>query len=328
MLTLSNLTQYLDRFILPTIYALSICTGLFILRRLLLNRWTGWLRHSLKIPSICFCLAVGLYVGVSAAELPAKVTMALTRTSSILMILSLTVALGNVAAELARNSIRISGLGLGVIRSTFFVIGGLIVLSVLGISITPLLTALGVGGLAVALALKDTLENLFGGIYLISDQTLRVGDWVKLESGQEGIIDDIGWRTTKIRQGQNNLLIIPNSKLSQSTVINFSFPDKKVAVSMPVSVSLSSDPEKTERLLIEIVKKGSEDIVGLLSYPEPFIRLASNSGEGGFHFSLNFFVSEYPQQAFALHEIRKRILRKFKEEQIEFPSKEMVVFRT
>jgi small-conductance mechanosensitive channel len=91
----------------------------------------------------------------------------------------------------------------------------MIILERLGVHIEPLLTALGVGGLAVSLALQDTLANLFAGISLLIDRALKVGDRVKLDTGQEGEIIDIGWRTTRIQLSGEDLLVLPNTKLAQ-----------------------------------------------------------------------------------------------------------------
>ena len=108
-----------------------------------------------------------------------------------------------------------------------FGVGLLLILSNLGISITPLLTALGVGSLAVALALQDTLSNLFAGIYIIANRQIMVGDYLQLDGGKEGYIVDIGWSTTRVRKLSNDTILIPNSKLSQSIVTIVASPAEK-----------------------------------------------------------------------------------------------------
>jgi small-conductance mechanosensitive channel len=106
-----------------------------------------------------------------------------------------------------------------------YLIGSLIILQTLNISITPILTALGVGGLAVALALQDTLSNLFSGLQIIASKQVRPGDYVKLESGEEGYVTDITWRNTAIRALPNNMVIVPNSKLASTLVTNYYQPE-------------------------------------------------------------------------------------------------------
>jgi small-conductance mechanosensitive channel len=120
-------------------------------------------------------------------------------------------------------------------RATIVVVGVLIALGSVGISITPLLTALGVGGLAVGLALQDTLANLFAGIQLLAARLFRPGDFVRLESGQEGTITDTTWRSTVIRDGAGALIVVPNTKLSSSMVTNMTIEGLRLAVPFAVA---------------------------------------------------------------------------------------------
>ena len=139
--------------------------------------------------------------------------------------------------------ISVTSLLLAVVKAVVYVIGVLIMLNYLGISIAPLITALGVGGLAMALALQDTLSNLFAGMHIMAEQTIRVGDFIRLETGQEGYVEDISWRTTRIRMLPNNMVIVPNNKLSQSVITNYYLPEQKMVLQVPVSVSYASDPD-------------------------------------------------------------------------------------
>jgi small-conductance mechanosensitive channel len=140
-------------------------------------------------------------------------------------------------------------------RVSVLLIGTLIILESLGISITPILTALGVGGLAVALALQDTLSNFFSGIHILVSRQIVPGNFVKLETGEEGYVVDINWRTTTIRQLPNNIVIIPNSKLASAIVVNYYMPDTEVSVSLQVSVSYKSDLDKVEKVTIDVAKE-------------------------------------------------------------------------
>ena len=121
----------------------------------------------------------------------------------------------------------------------------------LGVSITPILTALGVGGLAVALALQDTLSNFFAGFYIMMAGQIRVGDYVKLDSGEEGYIVDISWRSLTIRTLPNNIVVVPNSKVAQANVTNYSLPEKRMSLLIKVGVSYDSEPDQIERILVE-----------------------------------------------------------------------------
>jgi small-conductance mechanosensitive channel len=120
-------------------------------------------------------------------------------------------------SEALRNS---RGIVLGITRGFIYGIGALVLLGTLGISVTPIIASLGITSLAVALALQPTLENFFSGVQLIIDKPIRVGDFIELDSGEQGFVEKIGWRSTWIKMLPNNTVIMPNSKLSQSKIIN------------------------------------------------------------------------------------------------------------
>ncbi|MBI4847410.1 MAG: mechanosensitive ion channel family protein [Nitrospirae bacterium] len=282
--------------------------------------------RAFKTPSIFWCIAIGLYIGVAISDLPEKYTFYFSKTIHIIIIFSITIAAANLAGRIFKNYIQSSdlpipttGLAYGILKGTILVIGLLIILSVLGISITPIITALGVGGLAVALALQDTLANLFSGIHILMEKSIRVGDFIRLETGQEGYVEDITWRTTRIKMRPNNMVVIPNSKLAQSVVTNYYLPEKKMALSIIVSVSYSSDIELVERILTEEAKKSIGEVGGLLGDPEPVVRFIPGFGESTLNFTLICYVQEVGDQPDVEHELRKRIFRRFKHEGIEIP---------
>jgi len=289
--------------------------------------------ESVKNPSILLAVAIGIHIGLAFSGMPEKHIGYLGKILHVIVILSVTVAAATLAGRLFTNYVQKSsipipttGLAYGILKGTIFVIGILIILTDLGISITPLITALGVGGLAVALALQDTLANLFAGVHILMEKSLRIGDFVKLETGQEGYIDDITWRTTRIRMLPNNIVVIPNSKLAQSVVTNYYLPEKKMSLPISISVGYSADLEQVERILIEEAKKGAADIPGLLAEPEPVVRFIPGFGESSLDFTLVCQVAEFADQYLAQHELRKRIFKRFKEAGIEIPFPHRTVY--
>jgi small-conductance mechanosensitive channel len=193
-------------------------------------------------------------------------------------------------------------------------------LSSLGIAITPLLTALGVGGLAVALALQDTLSNLFAGIHLLADRPIRVGDYVRLSlENVEGWVVDVGWRSTRIRMLQNNVVIVPNSKVSQSVITNYDLDETRLALSIRVGVPYNADPDRVERLLVEETLAAVGEVDGLLAQPRPSARLIPGFGEYSLDFTLVCWVARFPDQFQVQHELRKRVLKRLRAEGIEMP---------
>jgi small-conductance mechanosensitive channel len=219
----------------PIALAIGVACLALALRGILLRRLaraTGAagvasLSWDARMPSLLWCLVVGIWTGLEAANLPPRPTARLELLLQSLVIATTTLTSAGLLvvgiATFARYhalALALTGLSQAVIRAVVIVIGGLVLLGHLGITITPILTALGIGGLAVALALQDTLSNLFAGFHLLADQPVSVGDVVRLENGMEGVVEDIGWRSTRIRQPGEDLIIVPNAKLAQSILTN------------------------------------------------------------------------------------------------------------
>ncbi len=288
---------------------------------------------ALRTPSIYWCLAIGLYVGLAVSDILPKYVLIIDKTIHVILILSISIAAANLTGNIFTNYIQKSnlpipttGLAYGLLKGTILTVGVLIILSVLGISIAPLLTALGVGGLAVALALQDTLANLFAGIHVLLERSIKIGDFVRLETGQEGYVTDITWRTTRVRMLANNMVVIPNSKLAQSIVTNYYLPEKRMSLLIPIGVSYAEDPERIEKILLEEAKKGAGEIPGLLADPEPFVRFIPGFGDSSLDFTLICQVQEFTDQYSVQHEMRKRIFRRFREEAIEIPFPHRTVY--
>lgn len=327
----------IQKFVLPSIIVVTSVAVLLIARSItfrLLHRWSertetkfdDILIKAVQNPSLLLAIAIGIHAGLSFSEIPERHLGYLSRILQITMIISVTLAVSNMTGMLFRSYIRKSsiplpstGLAYGILKGTVLVVGFLVILSVLGVSIAPLLTALGVGGLAVALALQDTLANLFAGIHILMEKSIRVGDFIKLETGQEGYIDDITWRTTRVRMLPNNMVVIPNSKLAQSVVTNYYLPEKRMSLLIAIGVGYSSDPDTVERILVEEAKKGAADIPGLLAEPEPFVRFIPGFGDSSLDFTLICQVKEFTDQYLAQHELRKRIFNRFRKEGVEIP---------
>jgi len=205
------------------------------------------------------------------------------------------------------------------IRTLFAGMALMLVLDNLGISLTAVWTTLGVGSVAVALALQDTLSNFFSGVYLRLDRPVRVGDYVKLDSGDEGFVVALGWRSTRIRTLPNNVVVVPNAKLASAIVTNYSLPEPAMSLLVSVGTSYDSDPEQVERILIEEAKAAAQNTPGLMADPEPFVRFIPGFGDSSLNFTLICRVATFVDQYLAQHEIRKRIFSRFRREGISIP---------
>ena len=205
-----------------------------------------------------------------------------------------------------------------IVRIVIYAVGLLFLLQSLGISITPLLTALGVGGLAVALALQETLTNLFAGIQIIASGKIKPDNYVQLESGEEGYVQDITWRSTTVRALPNHIIIVPNSKMAGAIVRNYSLPDNEIAVLVNLGVSYASDLEKVERITIEVGKETLKEVQGGVPEFDPFIRY-NNFNDSSIDLTVILRAKEFVDQYLVKHEFIKRLQKRYKEENIEIP---------
>lgn len=157
-------------------------------------------------------------------------------------------------------------------KIAIYVIGLLLALQSLGISITPILTALGVGGLAVALALQNTLSNLFSGLQIIASKQIKPGDLIKIDSGEQGYVEDITWRNTTIKTIGGNLVIIPNISMASTIIKNYSAPNEDTSVKIDVHIAYDNDLKKTEQITMEVAEEILRSTPGGLENFRPQVR--------------------------------------------------------
>jgi small-conductance mechanosensitive channel len=313
-------------FLAATLAALMFRTALFAgFRHFTAAQADSPFLRALRLPSVLWCVVLGLAVGIEVAQLPVRLARQLALVLEAAVILSVTITLANVFSSLVaaageRRAIAggVTGWAHTTVRIVVLIVGLLVLLSSLGIQIAPILTALGVGGLAVALALQETLQNLFAGMHLLADHPIRVGDYVKLGDGIEGYVVDVGWRSTRLRMLANSVIIVPNHKVAQSIITNYDMPESRVAVAIRVSVNYAADPDHVERVLTEEAMKAVPDLHGLLAQPAPAARL-TGFGEHAMEFTLGLHVATFVDQFDVQHHVRKRVLARLRAEGIEIP---------
>lgn len=208
----------------------------------------------------------------------------------------------------ARTFVRIVVIGLAL----------LILLDSFGVSITPLLASLGIGSLAIALALQPTLENFFSGIQIVVDKPVKVGQFIKLDSGEEGYVHKVGWRSTWIRMLPNNVVVIPNKVLVNSKVLNYYYPTEDLAVLVQVGVHYDSDLKHVEKITCEVGKEVMKEVKGGVPEFDPFIRYHTFND-----FSIDFTVilraKEFVDNYLVKHEFIKRLHERYAKENIVIP---------
>ncbi|RKY97410.1 MAG: mechanosensitive ion channel family protein, partial [Candidatus Hydrothermota bacterium] len=281
--------------------------------------------RALKGVVLLWGILIGILIALQVVTIPENIRNTLWSMTTVAILFSVTIFFANVLGEFVvsytakySETLPSTSIFRNITRLVILIIGFLIILQTIGISISPLLTALGVGGLAVALALQDTLSNLFAGIHILVSKQVRPGDFIKLETGEEGYVVDISWRNTTIRMLPNNLVVIPNSKLASSIVTNYYMPEKMLSVLVSVGVSYDSDLEKVEKIVIEVAKEVMQTVPGGVPEFEPFVRYSS-FGDFSINFSVIMRAKEYTDQFLIRHEFIKRLHKRFKKEGIEIP---------
>jgi len=147
------------------------------------------------------------------------------------------------------------GLVTSAVRGVIIAFGLLMFLASVGISIGPLLASLGITSLAIALALQETVKNVISGFFLIADKPLEIGDYVRLQSGQEGRLFELGWRSSKFRMLSSEVVVVPNSQLVDSIVTNYRSSEGEVAISIDFAVLNSNNPAQVERVARDVARE-------------------------------------------------------------------------
>jgi small-conductance mechanosensitive channel len=339
-----HLMKYLvenwTEFVWPAAIFVAVVAVGSLFRRVMFNRLERWaattrtqidniLIDSLHGPFLLWVLILAIHLAAEYSDLPRGVTRWSAKILLALWILSLTLVLSKLSGRLVRlYSTKLEGaLPVGTLTQVLasLVVGILGFLTLLQmvfeVDIKAILAALGIGGLAVALALQDTLSNLFAGFYVSVARQIRIGDFVKIDAGQSGYVQDIGWRSTTLRELGGNLIFIPNNKLAQSIVTNYNLPHRPVGISVTVPVTYDSDPNQVERLLTEVGAGAVEQVPGLLKEPAPSAKFIPGFGKTSMDFTLDCQVAEFADQFLVQHELRKRIYQRFREEGVQFRSK-------
>ncbi|MFE7777033.1 mechanosensitive ion channel family protein [Streptomyces sp. NPDC057445] len=268
----------------------------------------------------------GAAVAASVLPLNPGVGRNVNMTLSAVLIMAATLTAARIVAglvqALANSRSGVAGsatIFVNISRVVVLAMGFLVVLETVGISIAPLLTALGVGGLAVALALQDTLANLFAGVHILASRTVQPGDYIRLSSGEEGYVVDINWRNTVVRHISNNLVIIPNTKLSGTNMTNYHRPEQQMTLNVQVGVGYDSDLDHVERVTTEVVESVMEDIDGGVPDHEPAIRFHT-FGDSRIGLTVVLGVGEFSDQYRIKHEFIKRLHQRYRSEGISIPA--------
>jgi len=285
---------------------------------------------------IYFCLIVGLYWIVQTSE---HLPDGLEKIFSYILFTAIIFSITRVVERTLSGFIRLKFSAEGdssqstlldtIFRVTIYASGLLIVLDYFGISIAPFLTALGVGSMAIAFGVRETLENIFSGLQLIISKQMKIGDYIRLSTGDEGKIVDINWRFISIMPpNEGSVVIIPNKVIAASVSTNYSRPRDDIIVNLVVGVGYESDLEKVERIALEVAREAMKDVDGYEPNIDadgvdrnplaPYLRF-QEFGESSIDFKIFMRVTNFKNQLRLKHTFIKKLKPRFSKEGINIP---------
>jgi len=321
------------RFVYPAAAFLLTLLVLLFVRRLIIQWLRGHSRdepnfartvlETFRVPSLLWCIASAVQLGLDFSIIPQKYTGRASQAIAAFLIVSLSMVFASALVRALTMqgrrrgvALALSGLARTLIRVVIFTIAATLVLGLYHVNITPLLTALGVGGVAVALALQDTLANFFAGIHILIEEPIALGSVIRLSSGEEGIVTDIGWRTTRVRNGSNNVVVIPNTKITSGILVNYNLPDARVTAEVAVVVAYDADVERVRRIALEEARAHDE----VLATPEPTIHFSPGVTPTHLQFTLVFSVADFSRRAPVQSDVRLRIYHRLRAEDVPLPA--------
>jgi small-conductance mechanosensitive channel len=327
--------------IVVPVFVLALLAVSFVAARLVRTAAARWLSGpggdrpdktpppSLGVPIGGAVLLGGLMLILPELPLPGRLGRSLTAAFNILFVLACALGLSRIAVAAlteyaARNPAVSPALGVsrGIVRIAVAVLAVITALEALGVPVAPLLTTLGIGSLAVALALQETLANFFAGLHLLADRPVRPGDYIKIHDGEEGFVETIGWRSSRLRTTKNNIVIVPNLKLAQAILTNFHLPVSNVAMTIALTVASDADADAVEKHFNDELARAAAEVPELRD-AKPVVRLADVT-DAGQVWNCIIDVKDVETQKLAGHEVRKRLLARLRREKIALAVKEKV----
>ena len=272
---------------------------------------------ALRLPFAAFIVLSGIYVAITVLSPPPAIQFVVDKTSGVVAVL--------IGAALVNGIMSATLLWLQVYlyrgdrpnehrwmypvvrRATLaFVIStsAMVCLDILGINITPLVAGLGIAGLAVALAVQPTLSNLFAGTYVISEGLISVGDYVEMSDGVNGFVEDVSWRSTRLRTWTNNLVVVPNSLFSETVITNFSKPAEPLDMVVSCGVAYESDLKRVEAVSREVMESLRRECPGADQDTEPIFRYEA-FGES----NIEFYMILRARNRVAGFEVRSELIK-------------------
>jgi len=321
--------EYL-RFLVIFIGTIVFVTISYFILKLIVRRIAGrkksygeFILKQLSKPVLLLVFFIGLYTSLRPLSFSSQYISWIDGAFFIIVILLAALLVSRIITVLMlgwlkvrRGFQRTPGLLNKAISVIIFIIAVAVILAYFKIDVTPLIAGVGLGALAIGLALQSTLSNFFAGVHLLSDKPIRVGDYIELDKDTSGIVEDIGWRSTRIRTLTDNLLIIPNGKLADSNIINYTMPRKDFTIWVPCGVAYDSDLRKVERVTLEVAKQIQQTVDGAVRDFEPVFRYRE-FGDSNINFITVLRIEEPMKRFLVKNEYIKALKERFDKEGIE-----------
>ena len=305
-----SLSYFILKFIVKRIAGKKKSYGEFILKQL-------------SKPVLLLVLFVGLYTAIKPLSLLINYRTIIDGSFFVIVTLIFALLISRILTvimlgwlKVRRGFQRTPGLLNKTVTIIIFIIAISVILGYFKFDITPLIAGVGLGALAIGLALQSTLTNFFAGVHILSDKPIRVGDFIELDENTSGTVEDIGWRSTRIRMLTDNLLIIPNGKLAESNIINYSMPKQDLSIWVPCGVAYESDLKKVERIALEVAKEIQNTIPGAVKDFEPQFRYRE-FGDSNINFITILRIEEPIKRFIVRNEFIKALKERFDKEKIE-----------
>ena len=280
--------------------------------------------RAMKGLPVNLCIGLALYWFVRFSTLPESAEKLITCLIFTNIVYTITRTVARAAAQVVDINTRVdsapnvkNSILVNCVKFAIYIVGVLTVLEYYQISIAPFIAALGVGGMAVALGLQDTMANFFSGFHMLLSRQLKVGEFVSLSSGETGRITDITLRYTSIMTPTGNDILIPNAKLAGAVITNFNRPKPEVTIAVPVGVSYDSDLEHVENVSKELAREAMDEL-GFRLIGEPAIRY-TELADFAINFNLLVTTDRIDAQGLIKHALIKKLIGRFRQENIEIP---------
>jgi len=321
--------EYL-RFLIILILTIIVFTVSYLVLKYIINRIAGkqkkygeFILKKISLPVLILVFFTGVYTAlktITSLDVYSEIIDGLFFTITVFILAFLISRIFFVLMmgwlKVRKGFQRTPGLLNKAVTVIIFLFALAVVLAYYEIDVTPLLAGVGLGALAIGLALQSTLSNFFAGVHLLSDKPIRVGDYIELDENNKGIVEDIGWRSTRIKTLTDNLLIIPNGKLADSNILNFSMPKKNFSMWIPCGVAYESDLKKVEKITLEVAKQIQQTIDGAVKDFQPLFRYRE-FGDSNINFIAILGIEEPIKRFVVRNEFIKALKQRFDKEGIE-----------